>query len=79
MNLTEELQEIAVGPTRAKTVVQDLSYVLWRLFGVVQDMAKRIEALERHKHSHPLGVGSYAVSCVPVVAAADMVKKELGE
>lgn len=47
MNLTEELEAIAVGPTRAKTVVQDLSYVLWRLFPIIQEMAKRIEKLER--------------------------------
>ena len=60
MNLTEELQEILVGPTRAKTAVQDLSYVLWRLFGVVQEMAKRIEALEQREHSHPLGASSLA-------------------
>jgi len=48
MNLTEELDSILNEPNpRAKTCLEDISYVVWRLFPVIQEIVKRIEELEK--------------------------------
>jgi len=58
MNLAEELRRLEeTHDGRFGHVPHDALF--WKKIEIWQEMAKRIEALERHEHSHPLGAGSY--------------------
>ena len=56
MNLTGELHNIERAYGKREDVSSD---PLWYAqLAISFEMAKRIEALEKREHSHPLGVGS---------------------